>query len=86
MALNGQISSADFCPLSDNGGQKWILARDGLSAFDPLRQFTSFRHRQMTHCGIDGLSKRLPGGTCTHWKAPHCHGTHQTSTYAMLEI
>jgi hypothetical protein len=23
-----------------------------------LRQFTSFRHRQLTHCGIDGLSKR----------------------------
>jgi hypothetical protein len=35
MALNGQISFADFCPLSDNSGQSWILARDGLSAFYP---------------------------------------------------
>jgi len=24
-----------FCPLLDNSGQMWILARDGLSAFDP---------------------------------------------------
>jgi hypothetical protein len=23
-----------ICPLSDNSGQKWILARDGLSAND----------------------------------------------------
>jgi len=27
--------TATFCPLSDNSGQRWILARDGLSAFDP---------------------------------------------------
>jgi len=24
------------CPLSDNSGQRYILARDGLSAFDPI--------------------------------------------------
>jgi hypothetical protein len=33
-----------------------------------LRQFTSFRHRQMTHCGIDSLLERLPVGAFTHWK------------------
>jgi hypothetical protein len=29
--------TATFCPLSDNSGQRWILARDGLSAYDPKR-------------------------------------------------
>jgi hypothetical protein len=28
-----------ICPLSDNSGQNPILARDGLSAFDPKRTF-----------------------------------------------
>jgi hypothetical protein len=37
MALNGQASFAGFCPLSDHNGQTWILARDGLSAYDPKR-------------------------------------------------
>jgi hypothetical protein len=29
--------------------------------------------------------ERLPGGTCTHWKAPPCHGAHvkQSSRIAM---
>jgi hypothetical protein len=27
--------SARVCPLSDNSGQRWILGRDGLSAYDP---------------------------------------------------
>jgi hypothetical protein len=27
--------TATFCPLLDNSGQKWILARDGLSAYAP---------------------------------------------------
>jgi hypothetical protein len=27
--------TATFCPLSDNSGQTWILAGDGLSANDP---------------------------------------------------
>src|ERR1035437_3540823 len=29
------LGAATFCPLSDNGGQTWILAGDGLSANDP---------------------------------------------------
>src|SRR5665811_49777 len=40
-----------------------------------LRQFTSFRRRQMTHCGIDSLLERLPVGAFTHWKAPPLHGS-----------
>jgi hypothetical protein len=33
-----------FCPLSDNSGQRWILAGNGLSAFDPERTLA-------VHCG-----------------------------------
>ena len=31
------LGAATFCPLSDNSGQRWILAGDGLSANDPER-------------------------------------------------
>jgi len=33
LALNGQISFAGFCPLSDNSGQRGSLAPSGLVAF-----------------------------------------------------
>jgi ligand-binding sensor domain-containing protein len=35
MAHSGQSDRTAVCLLSDNSGQTWILARDGLSAFDP---------------------------------------------------
>ena len=35
LALSGQSDRARVCPLSDQSGQRWILARNGLSAFDP---------------------------------------------------
>ena len=35
--LLGRGGTATFCPLSDNSGQRWILACGGLSAFDPKR-------------------------------------------------
>src|ERR1035441_7010792 len=37
MALSGQSSCARVCPLLDQSGQSWILARDGLSASDQQR-------------------------------------------------
>jgi hypothetical protein len=37
LAQSGQFSRARVCPLSDQSGQQSILARDGLSAFDPKR-------------------------------------------------
>src|ERR1039458_5013989 len=37
LALSGQSSRALVCPLLDQSGQSWILARDGLSAYDPER-------------------------------------------------
>jgi hypothetical protein len=35
LALSGQSNRAHVCPLLDQSGQRWILGRDGLSAFDP---------------------------------------------------
>jgi hypothetical protein len=35
LAQSGQSSCARVCPLLDQSRQNWILARDGLSAFDP---------------------------------------------------
>ena len=35
LALNGQPNRTGVCPLLDQSGQKRILARDDLSAFDP---------------------------------------------------
>ena len=36
--------TATICPLSDNSGQRWNLAGDGLSAFDPTATMAA-------HCG-----------------------------------
>jgi len=35
LALSGQSSRTGVCPLLDQSGQRWILARAGLSANDP---------------------------------------------------
>jgi hypothetical protein len=34
----------------------------------------------------DRLLERLPGGTCTHWKAPPFHGARQERTHAAQQI
>ena len=39
-----------------------------------------FRH--LHSCSGCFRLERLPGGTCTHWKAPPCHGAHPTRTLA----
>jgi hypothetical protein len=41
LALSGQTDRARVCPLSDNIGQRWILALDCLSAFDPTETLQS---------------------------------------------
>ena len=43
-SASGAVSRARVCPLSDNSGQRWTLACDGLSAFDPKRTLA-------VHCG-----------------------------------
>jgi hypothetical protein len=35
LAHSGQSSCARVCPLLDQSGQRWIFARNGLSAYDP---------------------------------------------------
>jgi hypothetical protein len=35
--LSGQSNRTRVCPLLDQSGQWWILARDGLTANDPKR-------------------------------------------------
>jgi hypothetical protein len=46
LALSGQSNRTRVCPLLDNSGQRWILARDGLSADDPSATLA-------VHCGND---------------------------------
>jgi hypothetical protein len=43
-AFSGQSNRTRVCPLLDQSGQRWILACDGLSAFDPERTLA-------VHCG-----------------------------------
>ena len=38
--------------------------------------------RRLHDCSGCFRLERLPGGTCTHWKAPPCHGAHPTRTSA----
>jgi hypothetical protein len=45
LALNGHSNRAHVCPLLDQSGQTWILARDRLSAYDPTATLA-------VHCGI----------------------------------
>jgi hypothetical protein len=44
LALSGQSSRTRVCPLLDQSGQRWILAGDGLSAYDPTATLA-------VHCG-----------------------------------
>src|ERR1039458_9349436 len=44
LALSGHSSCARVCPHLDQSGQKWILAQDGLSAYDPTATLA-------VHCG-----------------------------------
>jgi len=60
LSLNGQFDRARVCPLSDYSGQSRILARDGLSAFDPKRTLGL-----STQYGLNGLKRpRYFGLTC----------------------
>ena len=43
-----------------------------------IRGLQTFRH--LHACPGCFRLERLPGGTCTHWKAPPCHGAHPSQT------
>src|ERR1019366_4314791 len=36
--------------------------------------------RYLHDCSDCFRLERLPGGVCTHWKAPPCHGAHSSQT------
>jgi hypothetical protein len=44
MAQSGHSNRTRACPLLDQSGQRWLLAHDGLSAFDPTATLA-------VHCG-----------------------------------
>src|SRR5437764_13945057 len=48
---------------------------------DPLSE--GFSHFVTLHdCSGCFRLERLPGGACTHWKAPPCHGAHPKRPFA----
>src|SRR5207237_4610705 len=44
------------------------------------RRLQPFRH--LHDCSGCFRLERLPGGACTHWKAPPFHGAHPSATFA----
>ena len=42
--------------------------------------------RYLHDCSDCFRLERLPGGTCTHWKAPPCHGAHPSRTFDRLDV
>jgi len=47
------------------------------------RRLQTFRH--LHACSGCFRLERLPGGPCTHWKAPPCHGAHPERKFAPRE-
>src|SRR5713101_6206591 len=51
---------------------------------DPLsRRLQTFR--RLHACSGCFRLERLPGGPCTHWKAPPCHGAHPKLPFAAAD-
>src|ERR1035437_2867493 len=79
LALNAE--GLKSCPLLDKSGQKWILAGDGLSAYDPKRAFGFPASRYLATVSFRSLcgefrrksfvAKRPPRG----WKCPKVIGS-----------
>ena len=60
MALSGHSKRTHVCPLLDQSGQRWILARDGLSANDPTATLAARTHPgnlEVMRAGISGPSQ-----------------------------
>src|SRR6266404_9879163 len=45
-----------------------------------IRRLQTFR--RLHACSGCFRLERLPGGACTHWKAPPCHGAHPLRSFA----
>src|SRR5207248_4788671 len=46
-----------------------------------IRRLQTYRHLHV--CSGCFRLERLPGGTCTHWKAPPLHGAHPLLTFSL---
>src|ERR1700691_3411945 len=54
----------------------------------PIRDLLHRRLQPFCHlhdCSGCFRLERLPGGACTHWKAPPCHGAHVKRTLRMTD-
>src|SRR2546430_6393930 len=67
------------CPISVAGHSPWNATRMGSTGLVRLQPF-----RCLHDCSGCFRLERLPGGTCTHWKAPPCHGAHPEPTSSAL--
>src|SRR5271165_556617 len=48
------------------------------------RRLQPFRH--LHHCSGCFRLERSPGGACTHWKAPPCHGAHVKRSFRIATV
>jgi hypothetical protein len=49
-----------------------FIQRDNFTFYAPIQPFCCLHD-----CSGCFRLERLPGGACTHWKAPPCHGARQ---------
>ena len=84
LALSGQFSRTRVCPLLDNSGQKWILARDGLSAIDPKRTsaFAASLWEVLTRPAVNGVEKN--GRAEGYQTLPYSRGRYPGGKTVML--
>jgi hypothetical protein len=47
---------------------------------------TVCKGRSIPICSDCFRLERLPGGACTHWKAPPCHGAHPQGTFHLINL
>src|SRR5215210_6371916 len=49
------------------------------NSWPAIRRLQPFRY--LHDCSGCFRLEHVPGGTCTHWKAPPCHGAHPVQTF-----
>jgi hypothetical protein len=70
LALSGQSSCAHVCPLLDQNGQKWVLARAGLSAYDPQWTMSVRRSSLVNAAGRPYAAPSAPPSATCFKKSP----------------
>ena len=61
-----------------------LHTRASTSSWHAFRRLQLFRH--LHSCSGCFRLERLPGGACTHWKAPPSHGAHPKRTHAPQQM